>query len=250
MMMKYISAVALLLSAVLAMANDAAALIKKGDALDLQLKTTQALKSYQEADKMCPDNSEILHKISRELALSMNDTKSAATKKALGEQALSYAQRSVQADPNSAQAHLAAAICYGRLAPFQDNKTKIAYSRKVEAEVRRSLALDPDNDYANHVLGAWNYELANLSGLLRTVARIVYGEIPPASNEDAVKYLKRAVQLAPERVSHHVELGRAYAALDKKDLAKEELNKGLSLPSKEKDDPESKERAREALKQL
>jgi Flp pilus assembly protein TadD len=65
-----------------------------------------------------------------------------------------------------------------------------------------------------------------------------------------VKHFKKAVELAPQRVSHHVELGRAYAATGQKELARVELTKGLALPSREKDDPATKERGREALRKL
>jgi Flp pilus assembly protein TadD len=78
----------------------------------------------------------------------------------------------------------------------------------------------------------------------------VYGGIPPASNEEAARLLRKAVELAPEHVSHHVELGRAYLALGMKDEARTELQRGLALPDREKDDPESKRRAKEALAQI
>jgi hypothetical protein len=45
-----------------------------------------------------------------------------------------------------------------------------------------------------------------------------------------------------------VELGRAYAALGQKDLAKAALEKGLAMPNRQRDDDEEKRRAREALR--
>jgi hypothetical protein len=45
-------------------------------------------------------------------------------------------------------------------------------------------------------------------------------------------------------------LGRAYLALGLKEQARTELERGLSLPDREKDDPESKRRAREALAEI
>ena len=59
-----------------------------------------------------------------------------------------------------------------------------------------------------------------------------------------------SVAIQPDRVIHHVELGRTYAALGRKQEARAELNKGLALPSREKDDNESKDRARKALAAL
>ena len=147
-------------------------------------------------------------------------------------------------------AQLGLAICYGRVAPFLDNKTKIAYSKLVKEHAEKAVKLDPSLDYGYHVLGAWNYELAGLNPILRAIAKLIYGEVPAASYEDAVKNFKKAIELAPQRVAHHIELGRTYAALGQTELARAELNKGLALPSREKDDPGTKERGRDALKKL
>jgi Flp pilus assembly protein TadD len=78
----------------------------------------------------------------------------------------------------------------------------------------------------------------------------VYGGMPPASNEEAERLFRKAVALAPDRVSHHAELGRTLAALGRKDEARIELNKALSLPNREKDDPESKQRAAATLTRI
>ncbi|TCO90185.1 hypothetical protein EV701_111111 [Chthoniobacter flavus] len=227
-----------------------AAAIARGDAADEQLKTPEALAAYLEAEKLGGKSAEVLSKISREYSLSMVDTKSRDEQRKLGEKSLEYSQHAVAADPNNAVSQLGLAICYGRIAPYLDNKTKIAYSKLVKEHVDKALKLDPSLDYGYHVLGAWNYELASLNPVLRVIAKLIYGDLPPASYEDAVKNFKKAIELAPQRVVHHIELGRTYAAMGEKDLARAELNKGLALPNREKDDPGAKERGREALRKL
>jgi hypothetical protein len=231
-------------------AGPAADLIAKGDAFDTQLKTASALAAYQAADKATPNDAIIQYKLAREYGLSMNDVSSTAEKKKLGEQALAAAKRSVELAPKNATAQLSLAVCYGRLAPLLDNKTKIAYSKLVKSYTEAALALDSSNDLGYYLLGSWNYEMANLNPILRAVAQLVYGQLPPASNDDAVKNFKKSIELNPQRAASHVDLGRAYAAMGKNDLAKDELNKGLAIPNKEKDDPEVKQRARDALKKL
>lgn len=227
-----------------------AAAVAKGDAFDQQLKTKEALAAYLEAEKLGGKDVTLLRKIAREYALTMPDTKAKDEQRVLGETAVEYAQRAVAADPRDAQAHLALAICYGRVAPLLDSRKKIACSKLVKTHVERSLALDASNDYAWHVLGAWHFELAGLNPVLRAVAQIVYESVPSASYEEAAKCFQKAIQLAPNRVAHHVELGRTYAAQGRRAPAREELNKGLALPSREKDDAETKERGRAALQKL
>lgn len=224
--------------------------IVRGDTADEQLKTPEALTAYLEAQKLGGKGADLLSKISREYSLSMVDTNSRDEQRKLGEESLEYSLRAVATDPGNAVSQLGLAISYGRLAPYLDNKTKIAYSKLVKEHVERALKLDPSLDYGYHVLGAWNFELASLNPVLRAVAKLIYGDLPSASYEDAVKNFKKAIELAPQRVVHHIELGRTYAAMGEKDLARAELNKGLALPNREKDDPGAKERGREALRRL
>jgi tetratricopeptide (TPR) repeat protein len=227
-----------------------AALIEQGMAQDARLDTASALQTFLQAEKLAPNDANILYRVAREYALSMNDAQSKGEQRSRGEQALAYAKRAVAADPKNAQAQLAAAICYGRLEPLVDARTKVGFSRLIKEHADAAVGLDPTDSYAYHVLGVWNYELANLNPLLRAMARAVYGALPAASYEEAERYFLKAVELAPARVAHRVELGRTYAALGKKDLARKELTLGLSLPDREKDDPESKRRARQALQEL
>jgi tetratricopeptide (TPR) repeat protein len=230
--------------------SDVERLMAQGLAQDASLDTTRALQTFLEAGKLAPRDANVLYRIAREYALSMNDTASKDEQRARGEQALSYARRAVAADPKNAQAQLAAAICYGRLAPFVDTRPRISYSQLIKQHADAALALDPSDDYAYHVLGVWNYELAGLNPLLRGMARVIYGALPDASYDAAERDFKKAVALAPARVSHHLELGRTYVALGKKDLARQELTLALGFPDQEKDDPESKRRARVALQKL
>jgi len=226
------------------------ATLAPGDALEVKLQTKEALQLYLDLEKNGETGGELLYRIAREYAELMLDTDSKAEKQRLGELALSYAKRAVAADPKNANAYLSLSICYGRLADFQDNRKKLEYAREIKSNAEEALRLNPKLDYADYVLGAWNYELANLNIVLREMAIVVYGKLPQASNEKAVEYLLQAIELAPQRVAHHIELGRAYAAMGKKDLACSEFETGLALPSLEKDDEITKARGRVALAKL
>ena len=225
-------------------------LLKKGDALDAQLKTAEALSVFLEAEKADPKNAEILRRIAKQYGESMVDARSKDEKRRIALTALEYGLRAVDANPRNSMAQLSLAVCYGRAAPFMDAKTKIAYSRLVKEHAEISLGLDKRNDYAYHILGAWHYELANVGAILRGLCKLIYGDLPAASNEQAVEFFLKAIELGPNRVSHHIELGRVYATLGKKDLAQIEIQKGLNLPERERDDPDTKARGRETLKNL
>ena len=231
-------------------AADVAELIKQADALDKQFKNKDALAICQEAEKLAPKDAEVLRRIAKQYAEIVLDETSTAQKKALADKALDYAKQAVAANPKNALAELALAVCYGRAATLADSKTKIAYSKLIKEHADKSLALDPKNDLTYFVLGSWSYEMANLGTMLRAVASVVYDSLPTATNEDAVRYLEKAVSLNPQRVSNHATLGRAYAALGQKDKARQSLTRALALPNTDKADDLVKTKTRDELAKL
>lgn len=239
----------LLLPATL-MAQNAPALIKKGDALDANFKTQEALAVYLEAEKLDPENCILLCQIAKQYAEAMTDTTDVAEKIRLGNLALDYSRRAVDLAPKSADAHLSLAISYGRLALLLDNKTKISYSRLIKKHADIAVKLDPDNDLCWHLLGAWTHGMANLNPVLRSIAGVIYGKLPEASSEDAVQYFKKAIELNPKRPGNFLELGKTYASMGRKEEARAALEKGISLPNIQRDDTEAKEIARRTLANL
>lgn len=233
-----------------ARATEVPDLIKKSDALDKLGKNQEALTLCLEAEKASPNDSEILRRIAKQYAELVLDAPDQAQKRSRADQALNFARRSVAASPKNALTHLSLAICYGRAATVSDAKTKIAYSKLIKQHADDALALDPNNDLTHFVLGSWCYEMANLNGFLRAMARVVYGAIPTATNKDAVRFLEKAVALNPRRVSNHAALGRAYAALGDTERAKQSLSKALTLPNGDKADDIVKKEVRENLAKL
>jgi len=225
-------------------------LIRQSDAFDAKNRNAEALAVIQQADQLAPGNAEILYRLAKQKSQLSQEAKSAAERKKLGAEALEAAQSAATAAPKNAQTHLTLAIVYGRLAQDEPARRKIELSRLIRDEAETAARLDPREDYAWHVLGRWNYEMANFNAVLKALAQAIYGKFPDASNEKAVEYLEKAVALRPDRVVHQIELGRAYLAIGEKDKARSALEKGLSLPSAAKDDNETKERGRKALSQL
>lgn len=246
----FLSFIALVLIPVSSFADDIAPRLAKVDALDLQGKNVEALALCLEAEKLAPEDAEVLRRVAKQYAEAVLDAKGNAAKKAAADKSLEYAKRAVTAGPKNALARLSLAICYGRAATVADGKTKIAYSKLIKEHADAALALDPNNDLTHFVLGSWCYEIANLSTLLRAAARVVYGAIPTATNQDAARFLERAVQLNPRRVCNHASLGRTYVALGDKAKAQQSFQKALSLPDSDKGDDTLKNSVREFLADL
>ena len=229
---------------------DFAELVKSGDAQEAKFQYDEALKYYLPAEKLKPDDAALLVKISRQYALRMNDLPDKAGKTASGRKALSYAERAVALAPNQSDPHLAVAICLGKLTPFMGNREMVEASKQIKISAEKAVKLDPKNDYAWHLLGRWHQSLANIGGATRALAGIIYGRLPAASNETAVECFRKAIALNPDRLVHFVELGRTYGMMGREAEAKRYLERGLAMPDRERDDPETKQRGRASLKQL
>lgn len=187
-----------------------------------------------------------LLRLSRQYSDLVDTTKGTAAR-GHAEQALEYARRAVALEPANAKAHLSVAVCYGKLTEFVGNKTKIEYSRFVRDEALKAVALDPNDDFAWHVLGRWHHGVSEVGGVMRAMAKMVYGALPPASAEEAVKCLQKAAALAPRRIIHRSELARIYAAQKKPELAAKEWQAVLALPLADKGDAADQREARAAL---
>ena len=230
--------------------QDAATLIAKGNQFDEQLKEKEALQCYLPANRLEPDNVDLLVHIARQYRHLMSDTTSKKEKLRLGNISLQFAQRAATLAPNDAEAQLSPAISYGKMLPYMTSKDQVAASPLIKAAVDRTLQLDPRNDTAWHILGRWNRVLANVNVVKRVLAKALYGDLPVTTNEEAEKCLRKAIAINPNRLIHYIELGRIYAEMGRKEEARDNIRKGLSMPDKEKDDPEMKEIGRETLKKL
>jgi tetratricopeptide (TPR) repeat protein len=231
-------------------AQTAAALIRQGDALEARLQTQEALDAFLQAEQLVSPPPDLLVRISKQYSGLMEDAPNRPAKKALGEKSLAYAQKALALDPNHADANLSLAVCYGKLTPFMGNKEKVAASKLIKQYADRAITLDPKSDYAHHLLGRWNQELASMGGLQKSLAKLIYGGLPDASFDKALKEFDQARKLRPDRLIHQVEYARTLALLGRKEEAKRALEKALALPNKEKDDPEAKARARQTLAEI
>jgi len=231
-------------------AQTADELIKKGDFHYDRLEAKKALQCYLPAEKLNPDNVSLLVRIAREYRHLMSDASQKDDKLKLGRTAVDYSKRAVALAPDDPESQLALAISYGKILPFVGNKEKMEMSRLVKAAAEKVTKLDPKNDLGWHVLGRWHLVLAEISGVKRALAQVVYGKMPDASNEEAVRYFEKAIALNPNRLMHYIELGRTYAQMDRKEEARRLITKGLGMRETEKDDPETKEKGREILEKL
>lgn len=224
------------------------ALMKSGDAKVSRGNLNGGLGDFLEAEKAEPNNVAVLLRIARQYSDLIDVTIGSPEAEKNARASLRYSKRAVEVDPNNSQARLSLSISYGKLTDFTDNKTKIEYSKLIRDEALKAIELNPNEDFAYHVLGRWHYGIANINPVLKLLTKIVYGSLPRASNEEAVQYLRKATEIAPEKIMHHYELAKVYVAVGKHDLARREWRKITELPAVDKQDQEEKKIAAKSLR--
>jgi tetratricopeptide (TPR) repeat protein len=222
-------------------------LIGQGDLLSQKHETQAAVECYLQAEKLAPANAEIQIKLAAAYCDLMHQAKSKAEQKPLAEQALACGQRAAADDPQSAQAHVCVAVCYAKNFPWLDNQTKINYSRQIKAEAEKAVALDPKYDLSYHMLGRWNCEVANMNLFLVGLVKLVYGGLPSASNEMAIQNFKKAIELAPTRIIHHLQLAHVYDITRQKKLMTDELKACATFTPFDLDDADAQQIAAKVL---
>ena len=239
----------LLLAGLPAFAEDpqVVSLITRGDAAETQSDTRGALSLFRQAEALAPDNIGVVLRISKQYSDLIARTKPAEASQRMAEKSMEYAQRAVALDARNAKAHLSLAISCGRMTDFVGNKAKLEYSKLIKAEALKSIELDPADDFAWHVLGRWHFGVANVNTVLRTMAKLVYGGMPAASNEEAAKFLKKATELAPQRILHHAELAHVYKAMGESDLAQQEWQNVLGIRAADSEDEKYQQEAKASL---
>lgn len=185
-----------------------------GDRAHAAMNAPSALSHYEAAVKADPTSFEALWKTSREAVDAGEFNPSDAEQKRLYSEAELYARRAVAANPSSAEGHFNLARALGRKALSLGKKDQVKYAGDVRSEALKALTLDPQQAGAQHVMGMWNYNVMRLSGMTRFFAKqFLGGKIFDSANwDDAQRYMEESVKNEPNRLVHHLDLARVYAA--------------------------------------
>jgi tetratricopeptide (TPR) repeat protein len=226
--------------------------IQKGDEYYAQFDDQKALDEYLAAVNIDQANYQALWKLSRahiDVADLVEGKGSAVDekKKKMYSDAESYAKKAIAANPNDTWGHFYLSAAMGKRLLLLGKKEQIAMSKAVRAEIDKAIELDAANDLAYHALGRWHRRMAEIGGAKRFFGSIIYGSIPKGSFEESETNLKKAVELKPDYINHHLELGITYMSLDKYDLAAQEFQKCIDLPETSSKDKMLKNQAKDEL---
>jgi len=161
------------------------------------------------------------------------------------------AKKAIKLNEASADAHYAYATALGRINENASSKQKIANAKLIKAEVDRSIALNPKQAGAYHILGRWHRTIAGFSAIEKAMINSFFGGVPPGgSYADAVKAFMSAVSIEPKYMNHQYELAETYYEMGKEVEAKLWAQKALEITPSNDDDIKAKKDCEALLKKI
>ncbi len=226
-------------------------LIEEGDKYYSQFNNEKALEVFTKAEKIDPDNWEILWRLSRTF-VDIGDRMPTSTDEqedaqlATFQKALEYADKAIKQGPNQSATYLRRAIANGKIALFKGVFSVAGVVNSVRADVEKAIQL---NSGGNFVQGVAHYVLARTHAKTSDKwkpARAILG-LGWADNEVAIKEYKKAIELYPNYVMFYVDYAHSLIREDEYKTAREMLNKALTITDAHQDDEKRKAEAKQTL---
>ena len=226
--------------------------IALGDSIYAQFKPDQALTHYTAAIGADSSNYEALWKAARSEVDQAEVERDASRRDRLSKASEALARRAIKVRPADAEAHFHLARALGRRALSVGVRDRVKFATEVRAEALEALRLDPNHPGALHVMGVWNAEVMRLNGVQRFFAKNVLGGrvFGEASWERAVSYMEKSIAVDPDRIVHHLDLGKIYADLGDKAKARVQFELAARGRRIDFNDPSYQREAQAALDKL
>ncbi|MGH7844707.1 MAG: tetratricopeptide repeat protein [Candidatus Binatia bacterium] len=231
-------------------------LLHRSDELYASFKTKEAMGTLLKVLELAPQNYEALSKMARvyiDLGDMIPETEAEwqAEKLKQYETAQQYARQAAKADPNGTWGHFYIAASLGKIAMMSSIPKQIDLSHEIQAEVEKSIALDPQNGFAYHVYGVWHRKVAEIGKMSRLTASVLlWRTVPQASIERSEEYLNKAISLNPRVIVHRLELAKTLLVMNKPQQARTNLQPIFDLPVQFSDDGRHKKEARQLLQEI
>ncbi len=216
-------------------------LIKEGDDYSTkQFNNQKALEVFQKAEKLEPNNSEVLWKISRsyvDIAEHMPGSSDEQKDAQLAKYQLAsdYAEKSVKVAPNNSIGYLRRAIAKGRIALFKGVFKVIGLVNDVKKDCEKAIKLgNGGNDVqasSHYVLGRSHAKVCEKPYLVRLPLGLGWGDMDVSFAE-----YKKAIELRPNFRMYHLDYAKALIEEDEYQKAKEELYKIPYIKEVDEDD--------------
>jgi tetratricopeptide (TPR) repeat protein len=227
--------------------------INEGDLLYNNFDNFNALKEYEKAYKLAPDNYDVLFRLVRtynDAGEELKELRRRDEAESYINKAMTYAEIFHQKYPDSAAAYTYLAMSYGNVAMYKGGKDKVSYAKKIEQAAKKAISISQTDHMPYIILGIYYRELASLSWLERTFANAFFGGVPEGSLEDSEKMFKNALAINQGIVVAVYQLSKTYREMNRKKDEEALLTKVLTMQELNFRDKFAKEKSKRRLEQI
>lgn len=232
-----------------AVTQDPATLLREAERMEQSFRETDALQRYKEVIRLQPNN---LHALCRasDLSSRIGHRQPKNVQANYYRAAKTYAESALKINPQSPEANFVMSVAMGRMAMLTGGREKVQYVNDIKRYAENTLKYDPNNFKAYHVLGKWHYEVSNLTAFERAMARLLFGGLPKASLQDAIRYYEKSYSLEPNFSINYLELAKAYNRNNETKRAIDMLTRLQSVPNRIEDDARIKKEGKQLLEEI
>lgn len=229
-------------------------LIEEGDKYIDIYDNQKALDTYLKADKLYPNNWEVLWRISRayvNIGTHMPDKTDEQKDAQLAafQNALEYADRAVNLAPDKSMPYVRRAIANGRIALFKGVFSVASVVNSVKEDCEKAIKLNNGDKYtialAHYVLGRTHAKTSEKWAPARSVLGLGW-----ADNEIAIAEFNKAISLYPNFRMFYLDLAKSYIREDEYQKAREMLKKVMDSPKRDEDDDDKLAEAKKLLDEI
>jgi tetratricopeptide (TPR) repeat protein len=223
--------------------------IDQGQFLEKRFEDQAAYEKYQKALLVDPNNTFAMVRSSRMLCNIGGRSTNKKLKKSLAQEAEHIALKVIRIDDKNTDAHLCYILSLGILSEMADgSREKLENAKIIKREADFILSLDPSYAPAYYILGKWHHALASLNAFERLACNLLFGGVPEgASMNLAIQNYEMAIQLWPDYILFYYSQAMSLHWLGDNQKTIIALEKAISLPPKDQEDPVRLEKCRTLL---
>lgn len=192
----------------------------------------ELLDNLKEMHAASPEDIGVLWRLTR-AAYDVSNLKatSADEKKMLIYYAREVIEKGLNLTTEVAPVHTWYGIILSSIGDYEGSKVSIANSFVIKDHWEKAVAIKPADPTPYYLLGRWCIAIADLSWLERKAAAVLFGSPPESSYDEALSYLLKSEELAPDSwKKRSLLIAHVYQKKKDKTKAKEWVNKALAIP--------------------
>jgi hypothetical protein len=233
-------------------AQDLDVMIKQADNLDKQVKEQEAMEKYKEILAIDATNFKALLRLTELNAAFGSRQVKDKDKLPFFQAAKDYADKAFASlDTGNADGYYLLSLAAWKMSIVEEENKKAAeHLRNWKEYADKAIATDPRHAKATFLLGKWHFDMVKASLVKKAAAKAIYGGLPKATIESAIRYFEQSKTLDQYFVQNFYELAKAYEHNNQPTQQIETLKRLVKLPVRTGDDNAWKAEGKKMLEQM